>query len=201
MAEGDGGGACRLIALNPKLREEARQVGPVLEAAKAPATRHEILEILIRHSPQYGVTARNPGEWASIFGAYLDALEGLPGYAVEEAFVRWNRGEGGDLRMVSFYPKSGQLHILAEKSKSELYVAAYRARKALEREDAKARPAVTPEERKAVGELMKGLRDELRSRAQTMHAPGVPSRSPHDVAAELRRRAAAPVEDGVGDVI
>lgn len=186
----------RIIAVNPKLRAEAERLLPALEAAKAPATAIEILQVLIKHAPAYGVQAKSEDEWDALFDSYIGALRGLPLAAIEEAFLRWNRGEGGDLRMVGFYPKSGQLCILAEKAKSDLYVAAYRARKALERDEARARPPVTPDERKAVGELMKGLREELRARAQTMVAGPGPRRSPHEVAADLRRRA-----EDVGDVI
>jgi hypothetical protein len=133
LTEGeDGGGACRIIRLNAKLREECERALPVLVQAKAPADRVEILRILVEQTPQYGIKAQHAGEWSRFFAAYLDALEGLPGYAVEDAFVRWNRGEGHkDVTWATVYPTSAQLYMLAQKAKAELYVATYRAEKAL----------------------------------------------------------------------
>lgn len=207
LTEGEGdGGACRLISLNSKLRAEAEAALPALQSAKSPATVDETLEILVRHAPHYGITQKMAGEWRTFFGAYLDALEGLPAYAVEDAFLRWNRGEGHvNLQMASFYPKAPQLVMLAQKGKAELWMAAYRAEKALNYAEAKAKPA--PEVRKEVGAKLGDLLGELKG-ARKMPDPFRPTLSPQQMAEQIRASASNPSEkmdtpsdDDVGDVL
>lgn len=163
MTEGeDGGAACRLIAINPTLRDQARAMLPALEAAKAKAEDVDLLRVLIRHAPTYALTARHDGEWAEMFGVYLDALEGFSVHAVEDAFVRWNRGEDmKDPHMGQFFPKPAQLVHLANKAKTEVWMAAYRARKALEGAERSETPKPTLEERQAVGEQLAALAGSL----------------------------------------
>ncbi len=197
LTEGpDGSGAIRIVAVNAVLRAECERALPVLLAAKEPATDAQVMESLVRHATHYGVHAKSKAEWAALFGVYLDALQGLPLLAIEDAFTRWNRGEGfnGDLRMAGFYPKAPQLCILAEKAKVDLYMAAYRAKKALEYVERRERPDISEEERAKVMEGMKALREQLGAKS----IPGYerPNRSPQQVAADLRAMA-----DPVGDVI
>lgn len=130
-AEDDG--VSRLIAINPTLKRQAEEMLPALERAKVPAEDREMMRILIRHAPTYAITVRSDGEWAEMFGVYLDALSGFSVHALEDAFLRWNRGEDmKDPSMGQFYPKPAQLVHLARKAKSEVWVATARARKALE---------------------------------------------------------------------
>lgn len=190
------------MAINPTLRAECEGVLPSLERAKEPASQEEILSVLVRHAPHYGVTAKGPSEWGALFGAYLDALDGLPVQAVEEGFVRWNRGEGHkDIRMAGFFPKAPQLYLLAEAARSALYMAAYRAKKALEYQEA--RPQVwtaerrAEERRKAIAAGVLKPDGSLNLPApKSMPFPRAPGRTPHQMAAEMRQMA-----DAVGDVI
>lgn len=206
MTEGqDAGGACRLIHLNPKLRAETEQILPALQEAKAPATREEILRILVEHTPQYGITAKMAGQWVTFFGHHLDALEGLPAYAVEDAFLRWNRGEGQtSVEWAKVYPTSAQLFLLAQKGKSELWLATYRAEKALAYHEAKKAPP--PEVRKEVGGKLADLLGELKG-ARKMPDPFAPRVSPQQMAQQIRSQAGevrdptAPPADDVGDVL
>jgi hypothetical protein len=188
LTESDGAdGACRLIRINPTLRAECEAVAPLLASAKAPASEVEIMEILIRNAPAYGVSAPAGGNWAFLFGPYLEALEGYPAYAIEDAFLRWNRGEGhANLQMASFYPKPGQLVMLAQKGKAELFMAAYRAERAL-KEAEKAPRKISDDERRQVAEGMRALAASMQ--AKRIPDPGTPRKSPQEVAAELRAKA------------
>lgn len=188
LTEGeDAAGACRIISLNPKLREESERQLPMLKAAKAPAERNDILAILVRRAPQYGITEKLAGEWATFFEDYLEALDGLPAYAIEEAFLRWNRGEGHtNLQMASFYPKSAQLYMLAQKAKTELWMAAYRAEKALAHAEQAAKPKPSAEERAQVAAQMRDLAANIGGKALPTRSP---TQSPQQVAAELRASA------------
>lgn len=201
LTEGeDGAGACRILSLNPKLRAEAERVLPVLQAAKAPAERLDVLEILVRHAPHYGITQKLAGEWGAFFAAYLDALEDLPAYAVEDGFLRWNRGEGhADLKMASFYPKAPQLYMLAQKGKTELWMAAYRAEKALAYADKKSHEAPPPEVRKEVAGNLADLLGELKG-ARKMPDPFAPRVSPQQMAQQIRSAAVSPGNDASNPV-
>lgn len=218
----DSGGACRLIAINPTLRRQCEEMLPQLERAKEVATEEEILMLLVRHAPAYGVHAKSPGEWSALFDSYLNILNGLPLYAIEDAFLRWGRGEGHkDVRMAGFYPKAPQLFLLAEKGKAEVWTAAYRARKALEHVE-KTGVEWTPE-RKAeerqkmidAGYLNADGSPNLSLGPKGMPEPHRPRLSPQELAAQLRatdaaaRHGGAPISrhhiqppvDDVGDVL
>lgn len=186
MIEGeDAGAACRLIAINPTLRSQAEQMLPVLLAAKVPANDTEVLRILIRHAPTYALTAKSDGEWAEMFGVYLDVLGDFSVHALEDAFVRWNRGEDmKDPHMGQFFPKPAQLVHLATKAKREVWMAAYRAQKALDGVERAAAPKPTVEERKAVGEQLAELANGLTIKA--LPDAMKPRLSPHQVAERLR---------------
>lgn len=196
LTEGDdAGGACRLISLNATLRAECERVLPMLMEAREPAPENEVLEILVRHAPAYNVAVPAGGNWSYLFGPYLDALEGLPAYAIEDAFLRWNRGEGhANLQMASFYPKSAQLVMLAQKGKATLYMASYRAKKALEYVDKTAPRQIPEEERRKVADALRELSQTMRSKPMPHDFP--PRVSPQEMAARIR--AAAPDD---GDVI
>lgn len=171
---------------------------PALEAAKVPAEGSQIMRTLIRHSPTYAVTARSDGEWAEMFGIYLDALEGFSVHAIEDAFLRWNRGEDmKDPAMGQFFPKPAQLVHLANKAKAEVWMAAYRARKALEHVEKTAPREIDPDERKAVGEQLAALADSLTLKETPNHLK--PRLSPQEVAERIRESTRP--EDDVGAVL
>lgn len=204
LTEGDDGrSAARLIAINPTLRAEAERLLPVLEHAKAPATEEQLLEILVRHAPQYGITAKMAGEWATFFGAYLDALEGLSPYMVEDAFVRWNRGEApAEQKWKDFYPKSAQLFQLAQKSRYEIAMAAYRAKRAMEHVEKAAPREIPKAEREKVAADFAALAASM-GRGKTMPPdPARPKFGQKEMAQRILRAAerATPPDD-VGDVI
>lgn len=179
-------GAIRLIAINPTLRAEAARILPVIEAAKTPATREEIVMVVAREMPAWGVSTKHAGEFGVTYASYADALEGLSLYAVEEGVARWNRGEGHkDLAMGGFPPRPAQLFLLANEGKRELYMAAYRAKLALEYAEVKAPRQVSPEEAKKVAEDFRALASSLRGRAMP-DAPR-PKLSQHELAEQLRR--------------
>jgi hypothetical protein len=199
----DGRSAVRLIAINATLRAEAERLLPQLEAAKAPATEEELLEILVRHAPQYGITAKMAGEWGAFFGAYLDALHGLSPYAVEEAFVRWNRGESpAGQAWKDFYPRSAQLVLLAQEARAEIACAAYRAKRAMEYVEKQTPRQISDEERRKVAEDFKKLAAMTAPRRMPV-APPPPRWTQAEAAARILRAAAtsAPPADDVGDVI
>lgn len=206
MTEGeDGRSASRLIALNSTLRAECERQLPVINRMAEPATSDEIMAILVREAPTYGVLAKHGAEWAALFGAYLDALEGMPAAAIEEGFIRWNRGEGHkDLAMGGFYPKPAQLYQLAEIGRRALKMAAYRARLAMEHVEKKGlewTPERKAEEKRRAIEMgiLKpdgSINFEIKTRTMA-EVETRPTRSPQAVAEELRRAAASEV----GDVI
>ena len=196
----DGPFAAKLVAGNVALRAEAAQLLPELKAASEPASRVEILEILVRKAPHYGITSKMAGEWGVFFADYLDALEGLSPYAIEDGFLRWNRGEGHkDIRMAGFYPRSGQLYLLAQAASHELGKALYRCKLAVgeakrieEREHSKP----TVEERKKIAEDFRRLAASLGTSGPKSAAEVRPSVSPQQMAAQLRQSV-----DEVGDVV
>lgn len=224
LTEGeDGRSAVRLIAINKTMRAEAERLLPVIEQAKESAAPEELMAILVRHAPAFGVQAKSAGEWASLFGVYLDALDGLPAQALEDAFLRWNRGEiyGLGSGRHAFYPKPAELYKLADASKRELIMAAYRARRAFEYVE-KEGVDWTPERKAAERQKAIDLGYLNPDGSVKWSAPkGVsdvvarPSVSPQEMAEQLRRRAdtqaragGAPISrhhceapDDVGDVI
>jgi hypothetical protein len=194
----------RLIAINPKLRKEAAEIGPRLEMAKRPATRDEIIATVMREMPAWGVSHKNAGEWGVTYASYADALEGLSIYAIEDGVVRWNRGEDQpDLKMGGFPPRPAQLYILAQKSQQELHMAAYRVKRALEHVEAKS-VEWTPERKAAekARAIEMGLLNPDGSLAfkigavKGMPEAARPTTSRHDLAEKLRQAA-----DDVGDVL
>lgn len=184
----DGAASARLIAVNPTLRTQAEQMLPALLAAKEPAPDEQIMGILIRHAPTYAVQARSDGEYAELFGVYLDALSGFSAHQIEDAFLRWNRGEDmKDPAMGQFFPKPAQLVHLANKAKAEVWMAAYRAQKALEHVEQQPRE-IPPEEKAAVAA---GLRDLAATFApKALPEDMRPRLSPQQVAAKLRSMSA-----------
>lgn len=196
-------GAVRLIAINPTLRQEALRIVPVLEQMKAPCTREEIVAIIRREMPAWGVGAKTAEDYGVTFASYADALEGHSVYCIEEAVVRWNSGQRvKDLQMGGFPPRPAQLGLLAQEAKTELYMAAYRAKKAVDYVEDK-RVEWTPERRReerqkaiAAGYLTKDGALQLPPAPPNPLHDARPGRSPHQVAERLRAMA-----DGVGDVI
>jgi hypothetical protein len=144
----DSQGAIRLIRLNQTLRDELRRVLPVLQERCRPATQVETLKVLVENAPALGIPDRRPEEWATLFRSYMAALDGLTVEALEDAFVRWNRGEAypEEPKRHAFYPKPAEIFLLAQRSRLELAAAAWRGKKALENADREA-PQVSPEEK------------------------------------------------------
>lgn len=184
----------RLIALNPTLRAETERLLPVLEEMKQPATRDEIIVIITREMPAWGVSTKHAGEYGVTYASYADALEGLSAYAIEEGVVRWNRGEGHrDLAMGGFPPRPAQLSILANDAKRELWMAAYRAKLALKHIEDKGtewtaeRKAAERQKMIEAGYLNADGTPNMSLKARGMPEAPKPSRSPHEVAEELRR--------------
>jgi len=189
----DGDSAIRLIAMNPTLRKQAEDMLPALERAKVIATRQEIRVILIRMAPIYAIEDRAENEWDYLLEAYLDALADFSPHAIEDAFRRWNRGEDmKDPAMGQFFPKPAQLVHLAQKAKSEVWMAAYRARKALEAQAAK--PAErTQEERAQVAAGLKELAQTFKPKE--LPASMKPRMSPQEVAQRIRNLDVVPFDD------
>lgn len=168
---------------------------PALERAKVKAQDGEILRVLIRHAPTYAITVKHDGEWAEMFGVYLDALEGFSVHAIEDAFLRWNRGEDmKDPAMGQFFPKPAQLVHLANKAKSEVWMAAYRAKKALEHVEITQPREIPEEERQAVAAGLRELADTFK--LKELPEAAKPRMTPGEVAARLRAMD-APDEDVV----
>lgn len=198
----DGRSAVRLIAINKTLRAETERLLPALERAREAAPEAEILGILVRHAPHFGISAKMAGEWGSFFGIYLDALAGLSAYAIEDAFVRWNRGEGhADIRMAGFYPKAPQLYLLATTARNELATAVYRAKRAMEYVENQAPRDIPPAEQKKVAEDFKALAAQLHPRRIPDQLAPAPRMSPQQMADQLRAMADRRPADDVGDVI
>lgn len=195
----DARSACvRLIALNPTLRSEAERLLPALEEAKAPASREEIIAVIAREMPAWGVTTKHAAEFGVTYASYADALEGLSLYGIEEGVLRWNRGEGHkDLSMGGYPPRPAQLYALAKLGQGELWMAAYRAKLALEHVEKTAPREISEEERQAVADGLKELAATFTERWTPQEQR--PTKTPHQVAEELRAIAARGEE--IGDVL
>lgn len=115
----------RQIARTPKLKEKAVEVAADLEERASKATAVEMMAVLIEHGPVYGIRDLSDGEYEALFIAYLRSLAPLPIEAIREAFVIWGRDGNG------FFPKPEQLFQRAEPYAKELWMAAYRAKRAV----------------------------------------------------------------------
>lgn len=186
----DSGGACRLIALNATLRGECERALPMLERAKEPAAREEVLEVVARRMVAYGVTTNLAFQNGVTWESYLAGLEDLPLYAIEDAFDRWDRGEGtkGNLAAAGFAPRPAQVAMLAQAAKAEVWMAAYRARKALEHVEKTQGRDVPPEVRKAVGADLAALAASLKGGKGMPNIPRAGS-TPQEAARRLREAA------------
>lgn len=203
--------AIRRIATNPKLREEARTLLPVLEStARAVQLSEEhdaaILEVLVRNAPPFGVQAKSGAEWAALFEVYIDALESYPVEAVQDAFARWNRAElyPAEPQRQAFFPKPAELVTLAERFMVEVRTAAYRARRALAYVEDKGLEW-TPERKRAEREKMIALglltadgKPNFVIGGKTLADAPKLAGTQHEAAQRIRQMAAA---DEVGDVI
>lgn len=228
LADAEDGGskrasAVRLIAINPTLRAEAERLTPVLESLKAPAAREEAIAIIMREMPAWGVGTKQAEEYGVTYASYADALEGLSGYLIEEAVVRWNQGlRQENLKDAGFPPRPAQLAMLAQEAKIELYTAAYRARMALAYVEKELPRQISDEERKDVGSMFRELAAAPRPKIPPQ-PPGItladwvrkcreegivedpgtvyraPGQSPTEMAESLRAAAAA--DDDPGAVI
>lgn len=140
LTEGtDSAGAQRKIALSPNLRSEASRILPNLEAALSAESDVEaremaLMELLMRNAPGFGVTAKSDAEWSYLFEDYLTILGAFPIGAITDAFARWKRCEmyPNEPGRHAFYPKTPELFYLANRYMTEIRMAYYRAKKALE---------------------------------------------------------------------
>ena len=182
-----------------KLRAEAERILPVLNEMKRPATPDEIKAIVGREMPAWGVSAKHAAEYGVTFGSYVDALEGLSAYCIEEGVVRWNSGQRQeDLKSAGFPPRPAQLAMLATEARNELFMAAYRAKLAVQHAEEKAPRVISDEERAQVKAGMADLLRQIGS-PKGMPEPVRPTVSPHEMAERLR--AASARQDDVGEVI
>lgn len=217
LVEGDdAGAACRLLALNAKLRDEARELQPAIEHELEPAARTDLLPLLIRQAIVFGVPDRRPEAWAELLDVYLQALEGFSVAAVEDGFARWNRGElyPAQPQRHAFFPKPAELVTMAAPHKRDLQMARYRVRKALEHV-AKTGHAWTPERKAAerqkmieMGLLTADGKPNFQIAGKTIPGELRPTRTPQQVAEQLRAAASneapktdTPAADDIGDVI
>lgn len=204
MTEGDDQHrAIRLIAINPTLRAELARVRPILEAKMAPLSEVDLMRRLVENAPAFGIPNRSPEQWAALFGSYLEALVPLSGEMIDDAFVRWNRGElyPKEPGRHAFYPRPAELFKLAEKHRLELSMARWRALRAAEYVD-KIPPRVpTQEERAARRQQLidDGLLNEDGSVNFTPRPMLTEKRStretPHEMAERLRQTPPAPDDD------
>lgn len=221
LTEGDASdGACRIIALNATLRAECQAALPALAAAKEPATEVEALEVISRRMVAYGVTTNLAFSHGVTWDSYVTALEGVPLHAIEDAFDRWDRGEGvKDIEAAGFPPRPPQIALLAIKAKQDIYTAVYRARKALEHVEKRGiewtaeRKAAERQKMIEAGYLNPDGTPNMSLKARGMPKAPKPSRSQHEIAEELRRTDAQARQGGapisrahiepqdVGDVI
>lgn len=136
LTQDEGAGVSRQIALAPALRNEAAEVLPSLNArVRSPeAPLSELKALFTRQALALGIPDRSPGEWASLFEIYARTLAGFSLEALEAAFDRWNACElyPAQPSRHAFFPKPAELLTLAERHMSELRMAAYRAKKAME---------------------------------------------------------------------
>lgn len=116
-----------------------------LEAAGRPGPARNTLAILGELVQEYA-PARVEADVADVkVGAYLDAVEDLPAWAVREAVRRWRRGEGGgDSRDYDFAPRPARLRAIAGGIAAVATGQAMRLRRILE---AEAEVAMTDEQR------------------------------------------------------
>lgn len=180
---GDAKEAARLIGRVPALLAEVRRIAPRLNARQQPTGAEGVLAQLVPLIPVYGVSDRSESEWAAFWGAYIDALEILPPEALAEAIVAYNR-------QAKFFPKPGELFMLAQEAATRVRTAAYRAKKAAEwREPGPSPMTVSDEERarrKAEVDALRRGGLGLKSFAE-LHPPRHADR--HAVADRLRRTA------------
>lgn len=153
----EGRSAIRLIAINPTLRAEAERMIPMLERITRPMTPEEMLLILTREMPTYGIPNKPQGEWAAFFGAYLRDLAPLNATSLVDAFTRWGRGEMYPQQpgRHGFYPKPAELTAMAKKMRTDLSNALYRAREALRWADVRPRPKTAEDRRRDTEEAIR----------------------------------------------
>jgi hypothetical protein len=197
LESNDAKGAARIIAVNPTLRDQAESQLPWLERALEPAAAEEILALLMRHGPALNMRDLSPEAWSLLLEPYVDALGDMPITALEEAFVRWNKGElyPKEPGRHAFFPKPAELHKLAEPARNELGQAKHRIQLAMKHVEAGAKPEPTPEEREAVRAQMKaeGFLSEEGKLRLPKRPPGPPrathGETPQQMAARLRETA------------
>jgi hypothetical protein len=152
LGSGDAKGAARIIAINPTLRAQAEAQLPWLERALEPAEPEQILLLLARHAPALGLKDMSEESWGLLFEPYLEALGDLPLTALEEAFIRWNKGElyPKEPGRHAFFPRPAEIRKLAEPARNELGKAANRIKLAIKHVENAPKPEPSAEEKAAV---------------------------------------------------
>lgn len=209
LTQDEGAGASRQIALAPGLRGEAADLLPMLNArVRAPeAPLAELKSLFTRQALALGIPDRSPGEWASLFEIYARTLAGFSLEALEAAFDRWNACAlyPDQPQRHAFFPKPAELLTLAERHMTELRMAAYRAKKALEFVEEKGlewTPERKREEREkmiAMGFLSPDGKPNFVVAGKSMPEPPRMRGTQHQAAERIR--AMASQADEIGDVI
>lgn len=149
LTEGeDSGKAIFALRRNLALFDEAKALLPALERIKEPIDRERFALLMAEQRPVFGISDMAPGEWAASLEAYFAVLQDFSEGMIRDAFARWNRGEDmKDPAMGQFFPKPAQIVFLAKKSKANVWSAAYRIRRAMERVEEEPTRHLTAEER------------------------------------------------------
>ena len=175
----------------PVLLSELREMAEPLIKDAYVALPAEIQAIMMDAAPKYGLADVPADQLASLFAVYAEALADMPTLAIRAAFVRWGNSElyPKNPGRHGVFPKPAELHKLAEPTRTELFKAASRAKRALQESEEKGpRPDLAPEERARVADLVRNLAQELR--AKPAHGVSRSSATPHAMAEEIRRTAA-----------
>jgi len=177
------------IAKTPALRAEANAIVAELEAAKEKVDRVDFVRTMGRQKIVFGLGSWSATEWSQALSIYFDALADFSAVAIEEAFSRWHRGEGmSDPGMAQFFPKPAQLVALATKARAEIWVAAHRARQAVEHREAPT-PQMIAGDQFDVQEGFKKLLEEMQGRSHGWE-PSRPTIPQYEMADRIRAHAA-----------
>lgn len=133
--------ATRRISASPGMRAKAIEVASDLAQRAKAAGDTKVMAVLVEHAPTYGLGNKSSGEYGALFKVYLRSLEPLPLEAIRAAFVDWTRDGTG------FFPRPEEIFKRAQPHAEKLWMAAYRARKAVEK--AERRPMQKTAEEKA----------------------------------------------------
>jgi len=197
LTEGeDWRGAVRLIAINDTLRAQVPGTLEYLKALSRPADPEWIIAELARQAPAFGLAARRPEEWATLFGVYLDEIGTLSEEAIADAFHRWHHNElyPNDPGRHGFMPKPNEINALAKKVVNDNANARFRARQALRHQEKPKPHEPSPEDRARVRAMLA----EFKAAPKPMPGfHGKPKMSQHEMAERIRAQASAGIEESI----